>query len=72
ILTQSFLSEQELKEFFDSNNKLKIIYRIKLPRILFDAFYHPLSKRAMDFLKERTEGLTLNQIKNSPEFLLKI
>ncbi len=66
IITQYFVSEQELQEFFDSNDKFKIIQRIKLPRILFDAFYHPFSKRAMDFLKKRTEGLTLNQIKKLP------
>jgi len=66
VITQSFLSEQELEQFFSSNDKLKVIQRIKLPRILFDALYHPFSKRAMGFLKKRTEGLTLNQIKKLP------
>ncbi len=66
IPTQTFLSEQELKEFFDSDDKLKIIQRTKLPRIFFDPLYYPFSKRAMEFLKKRTEGLTLNQIKKLP------
>jgi hypothetical protein len=51
-------SEAQLKEITNSETKLRIINKIRLPRVFYNNLYHPPSKRVWDTLKLLTQGLS--------------
>ena len=61
---KKIFSESQLKEVIKSESKLQIINKMRLPRVLYNNIYHPLSKRIWDILKAKTQGLSNNQIRS--------
>jgi hypothetical protein len=57
-------SEAQLKEVINSESKIRIINKIRLPRIFYNNLYHPPSKRVWSIIESKTKGLSNKQIQN--------
>lgn len=66
ILTTTYISEVELEDML-AEKEIKIVNRMRLPRILYDTLYHPLSKRVINVLFNRAKGLTNKQMLKLPK-----
>jgi hypothetical protein len=63
-------TEDELSEILQSNSGLRIVQRLRLPRVLSGACFHPMSERVKNLMMPEVQSLSLEEIERLPPLTL--
>jgi hypothetical protein len=63
-------TEEQLNQFLHGDSGVRIIQRIRLPRVLSGACFHPISKRVKDLMLADTQSLSWDELKKLPPLTL--